>query len=343
MRQTFDDVMRAGVPHSPNTFDGKRKIPPKYDPVTGEIIRPLAIKDDTPRSVIPIEAVPDEVPLEAIPITPKLDYSRSRVGSPTIAMASAFVQLLKPGNLVVMFFVWIGHLLLFASGFAGFTGVFILVVLLLSLMAHYGNVIDEVGPADRDELPVLLRNVSISEDLWRPFVNVIISLFLCFAPALFVQFSHLPTVPKYIGIVMCLVAGFALAPAVLLTMLTSGAYANFRPDRLMSVIRISGIRYVIAISTFTAASAIYLAALGTTSAGLAALVGSPSLAAGLGGLGTGALIFALAIYLMHVAAWQIGLLYRAHQPDFPWVLQRHTYTKLAERNRPAAPRSATAR
>jgi hypothetical protein len=33
----------------------------------------------------------------------------------------------------------------------------------------------------------------------------------------------------------------------------------------------------------------------------------------------------VAIYLMHLFAWYVGLLYRTYQPQFPWVLQQHQW------------------
>ena len=32
---------------------------------------------------------------------------------------------------------------------------------------------------------------------------------------------------------------------------------------------------------------------------------------------------AVSVYLTHFFCWHLGLLYRAHQEEFPWILQRH--------------------
>jgi hypothetical protein len=45
-------------------------------------------------------------------------------------------------------------------------------------------------------------------------------------------------------------------------------------------------------------------------------------------------LIAIAIYLMHLYCWHLGILYRRHQQDFPWVLQRH----IPDPNRKAATR-----
>jgi hypothetical protein len=39
------------------------------------------------------------------------------------------------------------------------------------------------------------------------------------------------------------------------------------------------------------------------------------------------------IYLMHLFAWYMGLVYRAHHEQFPWILQRHI--RDPNRHRPA--------
>ena len=258
MRQTFDEVMRAGAPASPIAFDGLKKSAPKYDPFTGEVIRPLAIKDEKPLAVIPLDAMPDEKPLDAIPITPKtIEYGRARVGSTTVAMASGFLVLLKPENLIVMIFVLVAHLIVFATGLIVMMGfIFVVVaplVMLMSLFAHYGNVIDEIGPTDRDEIPVPLRNGSIYEDIWLPFVQVIESLALAFSPLIFLHYTHLPAAVQSAASIVALFAGCAAAPVILLTIVTSGAYDNLRPDRMVSVVRICGFQYLIASGTFAAA------------------------------------------------------------------------------------------
>ena len=45
----------------------------------------------------------------------------------------------------------------------------------------------------------------------------------------------------------------------------------------------------------------------------------------------------LAVYLMHLFCWRVGLLYRAHHEDFPWAFQYHVRTP-----RHGAPGAATA-
>ena len=335
MRQTFDDVIRAGVQAGP-AFVGPRRVVPRYDPVTGELIVPLKIKDEAPKSVIPLEPDPDEVPLAAIPIAPKpLEYNRAHVRSTTIAMASAFIQLLTTGNIAVMFFVWVAMLLIYPLQFGGPAAFLAIFVVMAAVLAHYGNVVDEIGPTDRDELPVMLRNASISEDLWWPFVKVIVSLFACFLPTLLVEGSHLRGELKDVAALLCEMFGCFIAPAVLLTMITSGVYANFRPDRVLGVVHICGFQYLIAVATFTAGFAMHVPAVLVTTGGFAALMGPSSLMGSLSAMGVGTLFFAGAVYLTHAAMWQIALLYRAHHSEFPWIMQRHVPVRLAERNRPS--------
>ena len=34
-------------------------------------------------------------------------------------------------------------------------------------------------------------------------------------------------------------------------------------------------------------------------------------------------LLAVCVYLAHFFCWHLGLLYRAHHDDFPWLMQRH--------------------
>ena len=38
------------------------------------------------------------------------------------------------------------------------------------------------------------------------------------------------------------------------------------------------------------------------------------------------------VYLMHYFMWYLGLMYRSHHDQFPWVLQRHIRDLLVRRD-----------
>src|ERR1051325_8889402 len=59
LRNTFEDILKAGVDERPLELkDELHPGPPKYDPVTGELIRPMALKGDEYPHVLPLPAQP---------------------------------------------------------------------------------------------------------------------------------------------------------------------------------------------------------------------------------------------------------------------------------------------
>src|ERR1051325_11309833 len=59
MRNTFEQLVEAGADEVPLELkDHVRPGAPKYDPVTGELIKPLTVRGDEAKEVIPIPAGP---------------------------------------------------------------------------------------------------------------------------------------------------------------------------------------------------------------------------------------------------------------------------------------------
>jgi hypothetical protein len=224
----------------------------------------------------------------------------------------------------------------------------ILAVIFLAgaLIAHYGNVIEEIGPYERDELPRPMRDVGWHEDLWSPFCNVFGSLFICYGPMVLLPgILHRFHVHEPVGLILaliCAVLGTFLFPAIVLTMQCSGTVLNLRPDRIIKVIATCGTDYVIALATWMVATPIYI--WGTLGTGLAVAdifhpLGLPSWfihwAFTISALGVG-------IFLMHYFCMCVGLLYRGHYSQFPWVFQHHERTKK-DAQAPGLPPSRRAR
>jgi hypothetical protein len=295
---------------------------PKYDPETGERILPLDVKADP---VSP--AGQTAIPLAQTVIhyaTPDADFRRFNP-------AGILLQLFAPGNVIVMAFVFLAHLLLIVSTIIVLTGFWLIVVVPFivggMILAHYGNVVDETGPQEQDELPRPLRSVSWGEDLWGPFVHVSGSFILCALPLFIVLRLPMPGIFKFIGAWAAAAGGLLFLPAVLLTMLTSGTVLNVRPDRLIGVIRAAGPNYAVAVvAVILAITFSLLGYLGVEmsilSAANPALSGNP-LAKWFIAIPT----LLTGIYLSHAAGWFLGKMYRAHHDQFPWILQRHISTR----------------
>jgi hypothetical protein len=321
LRPTPEDIMNAGVEEIPLELkDEVRPGAPKYDPETGELIRPMDLKPN------------DEPSAADIPVAkPALNYA-SGMRLEDVPPAHVPLALLRPANLIVLIVVFLFHMLnqVFVVAIAGgMVFVVVLPVLMVFIIfGHYANVIDEVGRQDRDELPGLLRGVSWGEDIWHPFVAFAGAAMLCYLPALWVRDIAAPLGPIMVLVLAGL--GTLLFPAVLLTTATSGSVFNLRPDRVISVIRCCGSAYTGTVLMWAVAAGLYGVGLYGVSAQAAAMVkwGQPQLP--IAPLVAYPVLLA-AIYMMHLFVWHLGLLYRQHQPQFPWVLQQHNWSMKDEK------------
>ena len=316
---------------------------PKYDPETGELIRPLEVRKDPEKDVDP----------STIPIAKAaLSYAGGDVAKPVSPMKAA-VELLMPMNLIVMFFVLLTHLFSGMMATVALQVLFFIVPAWLLLQAlilsHYGNVVDDIGRNEADDLPRPLRDLSWYDDIWSPFVSMFGGFMIAFVVPIFVlvQLGRQAGLPPIAMWLVGAVVGTVMGPAVLLTTNTSGSAFNLRPDRLLHVVRICGWHYIVVTLLWAIAWPVYFHGwfgfcammIDTFSLSLHRidwpggwLLVLPSLVIG--------------IYLMHWFCWYLGLLYRAHHQQFPWVFQRHVRDpnrqrtnhaeKLAARRRPVS-------
>jgi hypothetical protein len=311
LRPTADDIIKAGVEAVPlKEEDEVRPATPKYDPETGELIRPMAVKQDK----TPVAAVAAAVPV--------ISYATAGYGG-GVPPWRVPLELLMPANITVIVVMFMMHMLNQVVALMTAGGFFLIapvgVVIAFFVLAHYVNVIDEVGRAERDELPTPLRGLSWSEDIWHPFVGFAAALMLCYFPAVWAADASV-----WVAGALALL-GSVFFPAVLLTTATSGSMWNLRPDRVLSVMGICGGKYILMGLLWLVAGGVYTAAAFGVIVHAVSLVSSGGLARHI------AVILAYpvllgAIYLMHLFAWYEGLLYRAHNVGFPWVLQRHIPT-----------------
>jgi hypothetical protein len=285
---------------------------PRYDPETGELVKPIEL---APGPEIPNPA--------AIPMArPMIQYASGENARQPINPLSPARMLLHPVNLTVMFFVLLVHVLALVILTIPMPelGVLFLPAALLAIgliIAHLANVIEEVGPQEKDELPRFMRDLSVVEDIILPFLEVVLSLVLCYLPALIA----LDIVPGGLGkrIALALAAvGTFLFPATLLTSTTSGALSNLRPDRPWRMIGILGPRYFLIVGLFVGGMIIYatglVGALGLAVKGLPVWLFKPP---------TNYLLLIAGIFLSHYFCWTLGLIWRGWHRDFPWVLQFH--------------------
>jgi hypothetical protein len=318
------------------------RIAPRYDPVTGELVRPLELRQEQPRPVLPMEdSAPgsshEPAPQAVLPVAPikSISYAAGATRK-HVTPVTLLLELFMPANAFVMFFVFLFAIVaaLASVMLAVYSGLFHLPLQVLNIpiwmiLAHYGCVIEDTGPDNRDELPRPLRNLSLGEDLWNPFIHVIIAGVICYFPAILAGLPGIPLGPSR-GIIILLlqVIGSLFLPAVLLTSVTSGTIANLRPDRVLAVISLCGSQYLLSVIAYLLAMAAAL--LVFLAPALLPVNPNNPIIKRMGEAYVLLPLLAVSIYLAHFFCWHLGMMYRAHHEQFPWVLQRHV-KRSAER------------
>jgi hypothetical protein len=311
LRQTRDELAAAGTEDDILAFE-HQPTAPKYDPETGELIRPLDIVDDPT-----IAPHPSQLPMA----TNTLNYA-----SPELQAAlpySPLTRLLSPINLAAMFFVLFFQLFFYLAAFSLFLTVGAIFFLGPALIAHYANVVEEIGVEERDELPRFLRHFNFVDDIWHPFAHVFLAWMICFGPAIiwgvFWVGHGWPLTGAVISVIVLDIAGLIFFPAVVLTTTTSGSITNLRPDRVMAVIARIGPRYALLVILYAVALIFY--SLGMLTVPIQAILFA-AMQKHATNIFSGPFPIALliiGIYLMHYFAWLLGLYYRKLHRKFTWV------------------------
>lgn len=323
LRATVDDLVLAGdIPLADEVPNAR----PRYDPVTGELIRPLELK---PHTTPPA----DEIPMAKAAIT----YAASTPRATSLVGAAALLT--SPGNLAVLGVMFLLHL--FMQGVMIVATMFIFVAIfgiffVFGVIGHLANVIDEIGPRDMDELPRPFRDLQIGEDMWHPFVHVVTAFGVCLAPALYVLFK-VPLPPKALLPAMAILIGIGMIawPAVLITTSTSGTVLNLRPDRVLGVARAGWASYIGLVVLGIVSFVTYLVGYFASMIGIFK-INEPWWMKSYFAYP----LLCLGIYLMHLFAWQCGLYYREYHHAFDWLYQRHTKQTAHEQQTVQAARKA---
>ena len=237
-------------PSLPPDSDSSIPLPadrPKYDPETGELIVPIDINQ--PKTPVPLSEIPTAKRV--------ISYTTSAVDTPMQLLGlGVFARLCQPVNLIVLGVMFLMHMSLVLFTLISNYVIFIIVapvLLFVVLVGHYAMLVEEMGPTDRDELPRPLRNVHPYDDFLAPFMHMATALLLCYWPSLLIimvnwiawsrgqAFPFPRTRELHLGLFLL---GSLFFPAVLQTICTSGNIVNLRPDRLLGVIRSTGLHYL---------------------------------------------------------------------------------------------------
>jgi hypothetical protein len=318
LRQTHEQFLAAGTEDHYEDFTAGGKTAPKYDPETGELLRP--------HDIVELPRIEQATPPEDIPVaTPTLNYASAGLQS-RCSLFAPFVQLAMPINLAAMFFVMVAHLFIIMASFAVITSFLALIIVGTGIVAHYGAVIEEIGIEERDEIPRFMRHFNIADDIWLPFARVFLAWMICFGPG-FMAFmiylgrdTHAPWL--LLAIPLLDLVGVIFFPAIVLITTTSGSLSNLHPVRVLGTIGKIGARYAFFVMLYMAAITVYFFGLLLTPDQLLSVFHVKSFGAwfvtGLIAWGT----LAAGIYLMHWFAWLLGMEYRTGHMGFPWVYQK---------------------
>ena len=353
LRPTMDEIIKSGAGEMPlDLADELLPGKPKYDPETGELIKPMEVRPPVENTEIPIAG-----------LAPTLGYATD--GERPMKLFGVPLRLLGGGNIAALLALTGVHLLLLIFMFIVGNGLYFVVPLpaffLIFLLAHYTNVVEEVGLMERNEIPTPGRDMSWGEDILTPFTRLIMSVLIAwpallvffasatnkigmiaifFWPALLLQTMH----SSFSGVALlewCMFfAGVIIFPAVLMTLSTSGAVHNLRPDRLWGTMKACGRMYLLAMILCAIAMPTYMLGLGATTTHVMSLGwitgNNPAIREAADAIppliAYPLLVFG--IYVMHAFCWFLGLYYRANHARFPWILQWHTPTKKIERRIP---------
>ncbi|HET6246380.1 MAG TPA: hypothetical protein VFE47_01680 [Tepidisphaeraceae bacterium] len=288
--------------------------------------------DDTPPLILQDSNDPDgqtsDIPLVYRSQPPDIPFAKRAITYPAndvlrpYGLPQVLIDLFQPTNLFVLFCVLLFHCLALAL-FAGIAVRLLFVVpvvlmLVIAILAHYGNVIEEIGIEAQDELPRLMRDLRLHEDFLWPLGRVVFTLALAFGPAVAVLYLPIVKSDARTAAIVLAVLGVFFFPAIALTLQASGSLANLRPLRVLGVVAVTHVRYLGIVLMFAAAMTIYVIAVLSLSSEMLSQIGVNV------PLITGKLVISLpllciAIYLMHAFCWQLALLYRSHGARFPWI------------------------
>src|SRR5918993_2282470 len=211
-RRTPQEIADAGADEVPLELkDELRPGAPKYDPATGELIRPLDVRKPTAA----------EAAIPAMPVARKtLKYASPDADVVTSGWQIVPRMLALP-NIFVMFWILMTHIFLQVLSLAPHLMALLLLpiigVILLLLIAHYANTIDETGPEARDELPRPLRDVNWYDDMWAPFINVMLAFLAAYGPGLACLLIEVPWQIRFSLFGTLSIIGTLAFPAILLT------------------------------------------------------------------------------------------------------------------------------
>jgi len=262
----------------------------------------------------------------------RLRYARRYGPRDAPGVGRVAIDLLRPRNAITLCvcvgIVAISHALGFMLAGGSVPLVLPVGLGLLLVASHYVNVLDDLGPQFLDEVPAVLRDGELGDDVAVPFGRLLLAATLCFGPAavLWQWVGAFALLPGLVGVLA--------APMVLLTIVEASTPGNLSPGRVIVAARACGWGYLQAVGLFVVAAALHAGAVTllvescVVANGRSLLV--PRSPPPLLPVVAGAYALALpAVYAAHLFAAWTAALYRQHHEDFGWLCQRHERSTVA--------------
>ena len=159
------------------------RVAPRYDPFTGELIRPHEIEPHVKSAAA--KAMPRRQPLSKSKMRGYVEEA------PPYSWFVLFLEMFMARNAAVLALMILANIVMgFTIGLTVGVGLalffFVPVLLLVGCTGMYSIIVQETGPGQNAELPRPLRDFEMRCDVWDPFVHLAASVGLCVAPAVFI-------------------------------------------------------------------------------------------------------------------------------------------------------------
>lgn len=317
-----------------------RRVAPQYDPDTGELVAPLAVVRN------PVPAIPIDQPVGNGP--PALSYVTPGKTEMPVA-GGVWLRMFEPANAAVLVVVAVAHLL------AGIVYPFVLLFLavleaqgmphipawlfnlvLWLVAAHYGNVVQDTGPEEKEQLSRPLRHGAFVDDLVAPLFRVLVAFCLAYLPAVALLNSAEGEAARILAAAALVLGGLAF-PALLLTMAAGATLSNLRPDRLARVVATGGVRYWLLAALSTLIVPLYLRTLAGADLFAPLFEDGGKAQEWFQRLSRATLLMVplalVCIYAMHGICWRLGQMFREHGAAYGWAWEEHEEQRRENRRK----------
>jgi hypothetical protein len=300
-------------------------VAPRYDPFTGELIRPHVVEEHV-----------QSFAAKAAPRVQPISKSKMRgviEAPPPHSWLILLVEMFMSRNAGVLVLMTVINTVL-AWGIAFTVGIkagfffFVPLAGLLCSAGFYSIIVQETGPGQSHELPRPVRDFEFRTDMLEPLLHLLISVALCYGPVgiLWLTIGDEKTAAN--AALVAGIIGTIVFPAFFLTICADAMLVNLRPDRLLSVIFAAKLSYLPVVLGWTVGMAMTLDGMAYSYNAFVKLFDGlveyhPLPTWYLDNWWEACGFIGVGCYLSYYACWQLGMVWRMHYKNFKWVAQAY--------------------